>query len=122
MSEPLHIKPETFHGWQLDSLIDELLASDPVSREGNSARTLVKGPDLTVVLSVIRAGQHLHEHQAPASVMVVPLRGEIVFTHGDARTTVAADGNRVLAMGLGQAHAVEAKTDSAFLLIIGPQP
>lgn len=119
MSEPLEITPDTFHGWQLDAVIDELLASDAAVREGKSARTLIKGPALTVVLSVLRAGQHLHEHRAPSSALVVPLRGEVVFTHEDDTVTVAADGSQVLTMGPGQTHAVEARTDSAFLLVLG---
>jgi quercetin dioxygenase-like cupin family protein len=122
MSQPLEITPDTFHGWQLDGVIDELLASDPTSREGKSARTLVKTPALTVVLTVLRAQQTLHEHRAPGPAVVVPLRGEVVFQHGDQSTTVGVGEQRVLAMGPGQAHAVQARTDAAFLLVLGPRP
>ena len=121
MNRPIQVTPATFHGWQLDTIIDELLASDPASREGKSARTLVKAPALTVVLTVLRAGQQLHEHRAPGAVMVVPLRGEVVFRHGDSTTVVGVGSQGVLAMGPGQTHAVEAQTDSAFLLVIGPR-
>ena len=121
MSDPLQIDPDSIHGWQLGPVIDELLASEPASREGKTARTLVKGPGLTVVLTVLREGQSLHEHRAPSAVMVVPLRGEVVFMVGDEQTVVAAADSRVLALGPGQAHAVEARTDSAFLLVLGPR-
>lgn len=122
MSESLSITPETFHGWQLDGVIDELLASEPTQREGKSARTLVKSPELTVVLTVLRQGQSLSEHKAPAAVLVVPLRGEVLFVHGGQRTTVASEGGRVLVMGPGQPHSVEAQRDSAFLLVLGARP
>jgi quercetin dioxygenase-like cupin family protein len=122
MTRPVEVTPDTFHGWQLDTIIDELLASDQASREGKSARTLVKSPTLTVVLTVLRANQQLHEHQAPAAVMVVPLRGEVVFRHGEDATVVGVGKQQVLAMGQGQTHAVEAQTDSAFLLVLGPRP
>ncbi|PRP93212.1 hypothetical protein ENSA5_43890 [Enhygromyxa salina] len=121
MNEPLEITPETFHGWQLDPIIDELLASEPTSREGKSARTLAKTPALTVVLTVLRQGQQLHEHRAPAPALVVPLRGEVVFEHDNESATVGVDGRQVLAMGQGQTHRVEARTDSAFLLVLGPR-
>jgi quercetin dioxygenase-like cupin family protein len=111
--------PDTFAGWSLAPIIDELLASEPAIREGKSARTLIKAPGLTVVLTVLRAGQQLHEHKAPGSVLVVPLRGAVVFSHADQRESVAADGAQVLAMGPGLVHAVTAETDSAFLLVIG---
>lgn len=122
MTRPIEVTPDTFHGWQLDSIIDELLASAPASREGKSARTLVKSPALTVVLTVLRAKQQLHEHQAPAAVMVVPLRGEVVFRRGDESAFVGVGKQHVLAMGPDQTHAVEARTDSAFLLVLGPRP
>jgi quercetin dioxygenase-like cupin family protein len=122
MTHPPEITPDTFHGWRLDSIIDELLASDPASREGKSARTLLKSPALTVVLTVLRARQQLLEHRAPTAVMVVPLRGEVVFRHGDQATVVGVDKQQVLAMGPGQSHAVEAHTDSAFLLVLGARP
>lgn len=121
MSDPLQITADTFDGFRLDAIVDELLASDPAVHEGKSARTLVKGPGLTVVLTALRAGQSLHEHQAPSAVMVIPIRGEVVFAHGDDVTTVATEGSRVLAMGPGQRHAVTARTDSAFLLVLGPR-
>jgi quercetin dioxygenase-like cupin family protein len=121
MNRPIELAPDTFHGWQLDAIIDELLASDPTSREGKSARTLVKSPALTVVLTALRAEQELHEHKAPGAVMVVPLRGEVVFRHGDDATVVGVGKQQVLAMGPGQAHSVKAETDSAFLLVIGPR-
>ncbi len=119
MNRPIELTPDTFHGWQLDASIDELLDSEAAAREGKSARTLVKSPALTVVLTVLRAGQQLHEHQAPGAVMVVPLRGEVVFRQGDETSPVGIDKRQVLAMGPGQRHTVEAQSDSAFLLVIG---
>lgn len=113
--------PDTFAGWSLDPIIDELLTSEPALREGKSARTLIKTPGLTVVLTILRAGEQLHEHKAPGSVLVVPLRGAVVFTHADQRQSVATAGAQVLAMGPGLRHAVTAETDAAFLLVIGPR-
>jgi quercetin dioxygenase-like cupin family protein len=113
--------PDTFEGWPLEPIIDELLASEPAIREGKSARTLIKAPGLTVVLTVLRAGQQLHEHKAPGSVLVIPLRGAVVFTHAEQRKDVATSGTQVLTMGPGLVHAVTAETDAAFLLVIGPR-
>jgi quercetin dioxygenase-like cupin family protein len=121
MSDPIEVTPDTFEPWQLDPVIDELLGSEALARDGKAARTLVKGEGLTVVLTVMRAGGQLHEHRAPATVLVVPLRGEVVFEHGDRSTIVSTTGTRVLAMGPGQRHAVQAHRDSAFLLVIGPR-
>ena len=113
--------PETFAEWSLADLVDELLTSEPLQREGKTARTLVKSDALTVVLTALRAGASLHAHDAPGPVMVVPVRGEVVFEHGDSSSPVAHDGARALAMGPGLRHTVQARVDSAFLLIIGPR-
>lgn len=109
---------ETFAEWPLAELVDELLGSEALQREGKTARTLVKSDALTVVLTALRAGASLH---APGPVMVVPVRGEVVFEHGDSSSPVALDGARALAMGPGLRHTVQARVDSAFLLIIGPR-
>ena len=92
MTKPLDVTPDTFHGWKLDPVIDELLASAQTSHDGKSARTLVKSPALTVVLTVLRRGDALREHHAPGPVLVVPLRGEVSFRQGNEGTPVAVDG------------------------------
>lgn len=119
MTKPIDVKPDTYQSWQLSAVIDELLGSEPALREGKSARTLAKGAGLTIVLTVLRAGHRLQEHSAPAPAIVVPLRGEVIFNSGDEETTVTTEGSRVLVIGPGQPHAAEARTDCAFLLVIG---
>ena len=121
MTKQIHVTPETFHSWSLDPVVDELLASEPVAREGRTSQTLVKTELLTVVLVVIRAGGGMKEHRAPSTAMVVPLRGEVEFAH--AGQTRSVRGAEPLTMGAGLSHSVTAKTDSAFLLIFGyPHP
>lgn len=110
---------ETFQGWRLDGLIDELLAAHRADGAGKASRTLLKSKELTVVLTVLPQGHELKEHHAAASLLVVPLRGEVVFTQGERHAPVGTQGSQVLALGQGQVHAVRALTDSAFLLVLG---
>lgn len=119
MSVPLEITPETFNALSLGPLVDELLASSEVEREGRTARTLVKSPSLTVVLTVLRADAELREHSAPGSVLIVPIRGDVTFDHGGEKLRVAVEGGVATLMGPGVRHSVRASVDSAFLLIIG---
>lgn len=119
MTKPVEVTNDTFVGWRLDPVIDELLASAQTSHDGKSARTLVKSPVLTVVLTVLRRSGELHEHHAPGPVLVVPLRGEVSFRQGSEGTPVSIDGQQTLAMGPGQSHAVVAMTDAAFLPVLG---
>lgn len=119
MSDPIHVNPDTFAGMSLQPLVDELLASPQVEREGKTARTLVKDPSLTVVLTVLRAGAQLLEHSAPGSVVVVPIRGDVKFEHEQQASATAVEGAQITVMGPGLRHRVVAQSDSAFLLIIG---
>jgi quercetin dioxygenase-like cupin family protein len=119
VSIPLQITAETFTGLSLAPIVDELLASSELAREGKTARTLIKGRALTVVLTALRAGASLHEHAAPGSVLVVPIRGEVTFDHAEQSSRVATDGEAVTLMGPGVRHSVRAHTNSAFLLIVG---
>ena len=119
MSDPIHVSPDTFAGVSLQPLVDELLASPQLEREGKTARTLVKDPALTVVLTVMRAGAQLLEHAAPGSVVVVPIRGDVKFEHEQQASTTAVEGAQITVMGPGLRHRVVAQSDSAFLLIIG---
>jgi quercetin dioxygenase-like cupin family protein len=116
---PLQITPETFTGFSLEPLVDELLASSELAREGKTARTLIKGRPLTVVLTALRAGGMVHEHAAPGAVLVVPIRGEVSFEHADQSSLVSTQGDAVTLMGPGVRHTVRAHTDSAFLLVVG---
>lgn len=113
------ITPTTFVGWSLTALVDDLLASEEAKRDGKTARTLVKSRALTVVLTVLRAGETIHEHRAPAPTTVVPLCGDVTFVHRDTQRRVSSDDGSVLVMGPDAAHRVEARRDSAFLLIFG---
>jgi|GEM_PF-2613782 len=113
------ITAETFQGWQLDPIIDEMLAAQQTDDIGKASRTLIKSKELTVVLTVLPQGRELRDHQVAGSVLVVPLRGEAIITQQDRQATVSTRGCQVLALGQGQVHAVRALTDTAFLLILG---
>lgn len=119
VSVPLQVTSETFTGLSLEPLVDELLASSELEREGKTARTLIKGKPMTVVLTAMRAGAVLHEHAAPGAVLVVPIRGEVTFDHDTQSSRVASDAEALTVMGPGVRHSVRAHSDSAFLLIIG---
>jgi quercetin dioxygenase-like cupin family protein len=109
----------TVQGWTLGPTIDELLqlSHDDGSR---ASRTLVKSKDMTVLLTALAKGQELKEHRAAASVMVIALRGEMVFRCEGVSNTLGGPNSGVLAMGKNQPHSVEALSDSAFLLVMGP--
>ena len=119
MHKTEHLLPNTFHGWALDSMIDEILESLSEGG-GKTSRALVKNEGLTVMLMVLQKGQELKEHHASAPVMILPLRGEVVFTCDGTSNSLRASEGGMFAMGKDQPHAVQALADSAFLLVMGP--
>lgn len=86
-------------------------------REGDrSANTLVKFPDFRVVLTALRAGGRLQEHQAAGRVTIHTLEGRLRLHVQGESTDLPAD--HLLALEQGVPHDVEALTDSVFLLTL----
>jgi quercetin dioxygenase-like cupin family protein len=109
--------PEDGVVFNLDQKIEELRSLEPYEHEGRTARTLIHTDDLRVVLVVMKAGDRMKEHHANATATVQALSGELVLTLPEREVTLPA--GRLLALGKGLRHDVQANGDSAFLLTLG---
>ena len=107
------------HTFQSLEMADRLREEAEYAANGRTGVTLVKGPELRVVLMVVRAGSGLAEHHAPGPIIVHVLEGEIRFTSGD--ETVNLREGDLLALPSRQPHSVEAVRDTTFLLTIAPE-
>ncbi len=83
---------------------------------GRSARTLVKYPDLRIVLVSMKANTSLKQHQTDARFAILTLGGHVRLHLPNASLEVPA--GELLAVDRGVPHAVEAVRQSTFLLII----
>lgn len=101
------------------SLARELLESEDAIKDGRTARTLAKSNELTLVLSVLRAGQELDEHSARGPVTILPILGSVKFDF-DGEPDALSPG-RVALIGKGRSHRVQAIENAAFLILIGLQ-
>jgi quercetin dioxygenase-like cupin family protein len=90
------------HAWQMDS--------------GRSARTLVKYPDLRIVLVSMKAGTSLKEHKTNARFAILTLAGHVRLHLPQASVEVPR--GELLAVDHDVPHDVEAVRQSTFLLII----
>lgn len=88
----------------------------PGAPRGRRAETLVKRPDLRVVLVTMRAGAELREHDAPGTITVQPLQGLFAFSTGDEEREIAP--GDLISLAAGVRHAVRAIDDGAFLLTL----
>jgi quercetin dioxygenase-like cupin family protein len=102
---------------RLSELERELRSDEAYLRGDHTARTLAHEPDLRVVLITMKAGGRLDEHQAKATASVHVLSGDIRVSLPDKVVNLSAGSFLLLDRGLR--HAVEAETESAFLLTLG---
>jgi quercetin dioxygenase-like cupin family protein len=83
---------------------------------GRNSKTIVKHPDLRLVLTIMKANTRIHEHSAAGSISVQTISGHIRM-HVDGREFDLPAGH-LLALDAAVPHDVEALEDSAFVLTI----
>jgi quercetin dioxygenase-like cupin family protein len=87
---------------------------------GRSSKTLVKYPDLRIVLIAMKANTRMHEHTAAGRISVHSLNGHIRL-HLPERV-VDLPAGKLLVLDQCVPHDVEATEDSAFLLTLSWPP
>jgi quercetin dioxygenase-like cupin family protein len=93
---------------------------DAYAREGHTARTLVREPDLRIVLIAIQAGSRIAEHDTNETASIHTLTGHIRVGIPDRVVDLRA--GELLVLERGMRHDVEAVLESAVLLTIGWPP
>jgi quercetin dioxygenase-like cupin family protein len=83
---------------------------------GRSARTLVKYPDLRIVLVSMKAGTRFKQHKTSARFAILTLAGHVRLHLPNA--TVEVPRGELLALDRDVSHDVEAIRQSTFLLIL----
>ena len=94
----------------------EQLKGEDAWRSGRNARTLIKTPDLRIVLTVLRANARVDEHRVNGTVAIHTVSGHTCIHAGDRKFDLPA--GHLLALAEDLPHDVEAVTDSAFLVTI----
>ncbi len=110
MTEPAPTGPGA--RFDLGAVDREMRKESAYLREGHTARTLVREPDLRVVLVVMKAGARMAEHRADETASVQTLSGNIRLKLPDKTVDLPPRGLLVLEKGLR--HDVEASEESAF--------
>jgi quercetin dioxygenase-like cupin family protein len=128
-SQPRSVGHESIDGTLSGSVLQFNLASelDQLHRDeswlhptGRSSKTLVKYPDLRIVLIAMKANTRMHEHTAAGRISVHSLSGHIRL-HLPERVVDLPVGH-LLALDQCVPHDVEASEDSAFLLTLSWPP
>ncbi|MBI4443327.1 MAG: hypothetical protein HY649_08135 [Acidobacteria bacterium] len=87
---------------------------------GRSSKTLVKHPDLRIVLVLMKPNTVMHEHKANARISVQTISGHIRLRLSD--RTVELPAGHLLTLDQCIPHDVEAVQESAFLLSLSWPP
>ena len=107
--------------FDLTSELDQLHRDESwLQATGRSSRTLVKHPDLRIVLIAMKANTRMHEHTASARISVHSLSGHIRLHLPEQVVDLPA--GHLLALDQSVPHDVEASEDSAFLLTLSWPP
>jgi quercetin dioxygenase-like cupin family protein len=107
--------------FDLNSEIDELRKEESWNQPaGRSSKTLVKHPDMRIVLIAMKANTRMHEHTAEARISVQTLRGHVRFHLPD--QVVELPVGNLLALDECVPHDVGATEESAFLLTLSWPP
>ena len=115
---PRRHRPETgpFVHSRLDEEV-ERLKTEPAWHHGDrNSITLTKRSELTLVLTLLRAGAVLREHRAPTAVTLHVISGRLIVRVAD-RSFELGPGE-IVTMEPRLTHAAEARLDTAFLLTL----
>ncbi|HEX5484162.1 MAG TPA: hemerythrin domain-containing protein [Terriglobia bacterium] len=94
----------------------ERLRQEPAWEHGRNAKTLIKFPDLRVVLTAIRAGQRLTDHRNPGRIYVQTLSGHLRVEALGKEFDLPV--GRVVAIDREVPHHIAALDDSTFIVIV----
>lgn len=103
--------------FELGVVARELRADEAYRRAGQAARTLIRTPDLRIVIVALEAGKTMSEHDANVTASVHTLSGHIRLHLPDRGVDVPE--GQLLVIGAGLSHDVYAEVDSTFLLTLG---
>ena len=102
--------------FDLGKEIEQLHQEEAWLRAGRNSKTLVKQPDLRIVLLALKAGNKLEEHEADARISIQTLTGHLTLQLTDQAVDLPA--GHLLALDPRVRHDVVAVNESAFLLTI----
>lgn len=116
---PVELSDTTLTSFPVHEMAQQLMTEEAFQTSGRNALTLIRDKNLTVVLTVLKAGAVLQEHHAPAPVTLLPLFGHVVLLADEGRQSAQLSPGTTGAFAAHLEHRVEAIQDSAFLIVMG---
>jgi quercetin dioxygenase-like cupin family protein len=118
--KPFDFSTSDIHAVELAKLARELASGDVFQKSGRVAVTLAREQRMTVVLTALKQGAEIHEHEAPGPVTLVVISGRVAVRPerpGGSETLLEAGSSAVFAAEVR--HSLVGLLDSAVLIVIG---
>ena len=113
---PMHRVARSSLMFDLAAEVEQLHAEESWRQGVRNAKTLVKEPDLRVVVILLRQGARMEEHRAPGRITIHTLSGRLRLQMLD--QTIDLEAGQILMLESDIPHNVEAVDESVFLLTI----
>ncbi len=113
---PMHRVARSSLTFDLAAEVERLRAEESWQQGVRNAKTLVKEPDLRVVVILLRQGARMEKHRAPGRITIHTLSGRLRLQVRD--QAIDLEAGQILMLDADLPHDVEAVEESAFLLTI----
>jgi quercetin dioxygenase-like cupin family protein len=101
----------------LSTIEADLRREDAYARDGHTARTLLREPDLRVVVVALQEGASMADHQIDQTGSIQVLTGQIRLRFPERGVELKA--GQLFIIPAGAKHEVNAMVESAFILTLG---
>lgn len=119
MNRPFPVDRNLLQELNFKSIGQELREEIAYEKNSKSARSLVRGKELTIVLVALKEGAKLKEHHAAGPATALVLEGAINFFCPDQGKTFHLAALQSVVFSSAIDHSVEAQKDSLLLVVFG---
>ena len=113
------VNRELLQKLDFEALGREMRSEEAYERTLKTARTLVRGSQLTIVLVALKEGAILREHHSSGPATAVVIEGEIEFICPDEQKTFELISSQSVVFSSAINHSVSAKKETLLLVIFG---
>lgn len=117
--KPYPVNRELLQKLDFDALGREMRSEEAYERALKTARTLVRGGELTIVLVALKEGARLKEHHSSGPATAVVLEGEIEFNCPDEDKTIELTSSQSVVFSSAINHSVTARKETLLLVVFG---
>lgn len=117
--QPIGVDPHMLHSFDFQAVGRALRSEDAYEKTSKNARTLVLGPEFTMVLVAMKSAAILKEHRSGGPATAIVIEGEVVVSCPERVQRFGLAPGQALVFSHQTVHEVRAIRDSLLLLLFG---